>query len=88
MTQKLKGHNPLELVGEALTYMEIRMENDVSGNPIYVGYSKTPNLGTAVEQWFIVKITYDAVPSPTRYQLPDNGVSFSYAWDDRATLFA
>lgn len=88
MVQKLKSSNPLEIFLEGTSVLEARMENDGNGNPIYVGYAQNPNLGTAVEQWFIVKITYDGNNSPTRYQLPDNGVEFKYAWDDRATLFA
>lgn len=88
MTQRLKDKNPLSLFGEALTFMEIRMENDGNGNPIYVGYAKTPNLGTAVDEWFIVKITYDGNQAPTRYQLPDEGVVFKYVWEDRATYFS
>jgi len=87
MTQRLKDKNPLSLFGEALTFMEIRMENDGNGNPIFVGYAQTPNMGTAVAQWLIVKITYDGNQAPTRYQLPDNGVEFKYAWDLRATYF-
>ena len=87
MTQRFKSTNPLNVVLEATALLEIRMENDGNGNPIYVGYAQTPNLGTAVEQWFIVKITYDGNQAPTRYQLPDNGAEAKYAWDDRATLF-
>ena len=88
MTQRLYEKNPLHLFGEALTFMEIRMENDGNGNPIYVGYAQTPNLGTAVEEWFIVAIEYDGNQGPVRYRLPDAGVIFKYAWDNRATLFS
>ena len=87
MTQKIKGHNPLEVFAEALTFQEIRMENDANGNPIYIGYASEPELGTAVPSWFIVKITYDGNQSPTRYQLPSAGVLYKYVWDDRATYF-
>jgi predicted carbohydrate-binding protein with CBM5 and CBM33 domain len=63
------------------------MENDANGNPIYVGYNKTANAGTAVASWFIVKITYDANQSPTRQQLPSFGVQFIGIWDSRTTYF-
>jgi len=77
----------IEPRGDFSFFYESRMENDANGNPIYIGYAQEPNLGTAVEKWFIVKVTYDANQSPTRYRLPDSGVGFKYAWDDRATYF-
>lgn len=68
-------------------FMEMRMENDANGNPIFIGYNKTPNAGTDSETWFIVMITYDANQSPTYQQLPNRGVRFVYYWDDRAIYF-
>lgn len=88
MVQKLYDHNPLNVFLEGSAVLEIRMENDGNGNPIFVGFAQAPNLGTAVEQWFIVKIDYDGNSSPIRYRLPDSGVVFQYAWDDRSTYFA
>ena len=73
--------------GDVTDYLELRMENDANGNPIYIGYSKTANAGTAVACWFIRKITYDANQSPTHQQLPNAGIKFTYIWDSRATYF-
>jgi len=71
---------------DATTFLEMRMENNGDGNPIYIGYNKTPNAGTAVQSWFIIKITYSGT-SVVRKQLPTRGVVFKYAWDDRASIF-
>jgi hypothetical protein len=84
----VKDLSKIEPQGDFSFFYESRMENDANGNPIYIGYTQVPNSGTDVERWFIVKVTYDANQSPTRYQLPDAGVAFKYAWDDRATLFS
>lgn len=85
---KFRDYSLLELQGDVTNYMNLRMENDVNGNPVYVGYSTKGDGGTAAAIWFIVKITYDANQSPTRQQLPNAGVSFDYIWDDRATYFS
>lgn len=66
---------------------EKRFENDGNGNPIYIGYTPYPNHPTSSNNWFIVKITY-AGENITRYQLPDEGLKFSYSWDQRATYFS
>lgn len=87
MTQ-VKDLSKLEPNADFSFFYEQRMENDANGNPIFIGYAKTPNNGTANFDWFIVKVTYDANQSPTRYQLPDNGVGFRYDWDNRSTYFS
>lgn len=87
MVQKLKDSSLLDMVGDYSIFWEQRMENDGNGNPTYIGYSRKQNAATSAAEWFIVKLTYDGNDAPTRYQLPDNGVKFTYVWDDRATLF-
>ena len=77
----------LNVTSDFQRFMEMRMENDANGNPIYIGYNKTPNASTAADSWYIIKVTYDGNQSPTYQQLPLNGVRFAYAWDDRATYF-
>ena len=84
---EVKDLSKLTPVAEFSSFMEMRMENDANGNPIYIGYNKTPNAGTASASWFIVNVTYDANQSPTHQQLPNQGVRFIYVWDDRATYF-
>lgn len=66
---------------------EKRIENDGSGNPLYIGYNKQANASTAVESWFIIKNSYSG-GFLVRSQLPDDGAQFKYAWDDRATYFS
>ena len=65
---------------------EKRIENDGSGNPLYIGYNKEPNASTSTLGWFIIKNTYSGT-FLTRSQLPDDGPQFKYAWDSRATYF-
>lgn len=84
--QKIKDYSYVELIGDSSLFWEKRMENNVDGNPIYVGHNRSQNAPTSDESWFIVKIEYSGT-SPVRYQLPDAGPQFKYAWDDRATLF-
>ena len=87
MVQILNDYSNLNVNASATIFWEQRMENDNDGNPIYIGYSRRPGVATSNPEWFIVKITY-ASDSPTRQQLPDDGVKFTYTWDDRATYFS
>lgn len=84
---KIADFSFLNLRGDVTNFLELRMENDVNGNPIYIGYSQYANAATYAEVWFIVKVTYDANQSPTHQQLPNAGINFSYVWNDRATYF-
>jgi hypothetical protein len=65
---------------------ELRAENDLSGNAVYVGYAKGGS-ATSDSVWLIKKFTYDANDAITRSQIADNNLSFSFAWDDRASFF-
>lgn len=85
-TQKINDWSVVTLGGDFLDFLEKRMDNNVDGNPIYVGYNREPNAATTASTWLIVKITYSGT-APTRYQLPDDGPQFKYVWDDRATYF-
>lgn len=84
--QKIVDFSQLELKGMAEMYLEKRIENDGSGNPIYIGYNRTANAAQGSLSWFIVKITYSG-GFPTYYQLPNAGVQYKYSWTDRATYF-
>lgn len=66
--------------------LESRFENDVNGNPIYIGYTPVVNGDTSLPIWYIRKIIYDG-ENVIRTQLPDDGIKFSYIWDDRADYF-
>lgn len=88
MSMTVRELTNLLMVGDWTNFIEMRMENDGDGNPIYVGYTNVGNAPTDEPVWFITKYTYDANQSPTRQQMPDSGVQFIYVWDDRATYFA
>lgn len=69
--------------------MEIRCQNDASGNPIYIGRAKagTP---TSTAKWQISYHTWDANNSLTSKQWPENdegnaSTDYEFVWDDRAT---
>lgn len=82
----IKDFSQLQNRADTALFLEKRMEYS-GDNLIYVGYNRTANASTAATTWYIVKLTYSGA-NPTRYQLPDDGASFEYAWDDRATLFS
>lgn len=88
MTQKqqLKDWSIAELQGDLGMFLEKRMAYD-GDNLEYVGYNREPNASTSDSSWFIIKNTYSGT-NITRYQLPDDGPQFKYAWDDRATFFS
>jgi len=87
MVQKLKDFSIAELRGDLGLFLEKRMENDGSGNPIYIGYTREAGAATSDAVWFIVKVTYDGSGSPTYYALPNAGINFEYIWNSRATYF-
>lgn len=68
--------------------LETRIENNVSGQAIYVGKNLTPNALTSDPSWAIIKIIYDGSGFLIRTQLPDNGQGYLYVWDNRATYFS
>lgn len=84
--QRIGDFSVLQVKQDADTFWEKRIENNGSGQPIYIGYNKEPNASTSSESWFIVKNTYTAT-FLTRSQLPDDGAQFKYSWDSRATYF-
>jgi hypothetical protein len=71
---------------DALFEKEVRVENDGSGNPIYIGYAKGGS-ATSASVWLIKKFTYDGNSAVTRSQIANNNLTFSHIWDDRASLF-
>lgn len=86
--QKINDYSNANLAGDLFQFLEKRIENDGSGNPLYVGFTRTQNQSTAAEEWYIIKMSYDGGGFVDRVQLPDDGPQFKYAWDDRATLFS
>lgn len=69
--------------------MEIRCENDGSGNPVYIGRAK---LGVAEDddRWQISKHTWDGNDSLLTKKWPVNpetetSANYEFVWDDRAT---
>lgn len=66
---------------------ETRIENDSSGKILYVGLCPITRAPTDQPIWFIFKLSYDANGYIDYKQLPVNGGSFTYVWDDRITYF-
>jgi hypothetical protein len=69
--------------------MEIRCENDVNGNPIYIGRAK-PGVAESDDKWQIAFHTWDANQSLTSKQWPQNSegaasTDYEFVWDDRAS---
>ena len=90
MTSITNVFSPVERVQNTLgadDFFESRFENDGNDNPIYAAWSPVPNANTADGVWYVKKIIYDG-QAIVRVQLPDEGVKFSYVWDDRASLFS
>lgn len=88
MAQRIKDYSLLSMKGDIGLFFETRLENDASGNPLYVGYTNKVRAATSDSVWFIVKMGYDGNGFLDRKQLPDNGTKFTYSWDDRATYFS
>jgi len=69
------------------SFYETRIENDSAGNPLYVGRTPIPNGDPADTIWFITKLLYDGNVFLEHVQMPNDGLTFKYAWDQRATYF-
>lgn len=77
---------------EYITYnseVEIRCENDASGNPIYIGRAKS-GVSEGSLMWQISKQTWDASNSLLTKKWPQNSdgdasVNYEFSWTDRAT---
>lgn len=81
--------NPIEHISQYFSpedLLEGRFDNNADDNPIYIGYSPIPNADPALPVWYIQKITYDG-QAIIRKQIPDDGVKFAYAWNDRFDYF-
>jgi hypothetical protein len=65
---------------------EVRIENNSSGQPLYIGYTITPNAPTSDAVWFIKCINYTG-SYVSWVQLPNLGYGYLYVWDNRATYF-
>lgn len=77
----------LSNVLETNSLLETRLENDSSGNVLYIGYATTPGALTSASVWYIRKLSYDGNGFVDYIQLPSNGYGFLYSWDNRATYF-
>lgn len=87
--QSLQDTSHMPVAADAAMFWERRQELNGDGNPVYIGWNRTPNASTTALSWFIVKFTYTGTTptSFTRYQIPIPGVEFKYAWDSRANYF-
>lgn len=66
--------------------LESRFENDGNGNPIYIGYTLTPNASIDEPIWYIIKIVYD-LQNIVWKRIPEDGRKFAYIWSQRASYF-
>ena len=71
---------------DGLYLKEFIAENDVNGNPVYVGYAK-PGESVANPVWQIKKYTYDGNQAATNAEWANDNTSFKFVWNDRATYF-
>lgn len=67
---------------------EVRIENNGSGQAVYIGKSIIPNAPTDAFVWSLLKCTYDGSNFLVRKQLPTLEQGFKYTWDDRASAFS
>lgn len=86
MAVRLKDPSFLPLYFDADVVLEKVCENDVNGNPIYIGWAQ-PGTPYNSPNWLISKQTYDANSSLISQKLANNSASFAFAWTDRATYF-
>lgn len=77
----------LEAVLNSQDLYEVRVENNISGQPIYIGKNQTPSADTSENSWYVKKMTYDSNGFLDYVQLPVNGPGFTYSWDARSTYF-
>lgn len=78
----------LQGVSESQAFFETRIENDSSGNPLFIGWSLTPNAATTAAIWQIIKMSYDGGGYLSRSQIPDDGQKYGYVWNDRSSYFS
>ena len=64
-----------------------KLDNDGSGNAIYIAWTPVWDAATSDNVWFIKKNVYDGSGNLTDSLLPDEGRKFGYSYDDRATYF-
>lgn len=60
------------------------IENDGSGNPLYIGYAQPGSL-TSQNVWFIHRFQYSG-GFLVRRQFANGRLSYDQVWDDRAAL--
>lgn len=68
------------------TNHSMKMENDSSGNQIYIGWVTPGKWGsTALPIWRIMKQTFDANGNTTDITWPEGSPAFAFSWDSRAS---
>lgn len=61
------------------------IENDVAGNPIFMGRALLGSL-TSSQVWQIRQLTFDGANNLLRIRFANGSLEFNCKWDDRATL--
>lgn len=67
---------------------ETRIENNASGDPLFVGWSPIPNADPSEKVWYIQKMHFDLNGFINRVEQPESGTGFKYEWDNRANIFS
>lgn len=62
-----------------------RIDYDASSNAIYIGWAQA-GTATSLAKWRIVQNTYDGSNRFTGSGFPGGSPSFSFIWDNRASL--
>lgn len=62
-----------------------RIDYDTNSNAIYLGWAQ-PGTATSESKWRIVQNTYDGSNRFTGSAFPTASPSFSFIWDNRASL--
>jgi hypothetical protein len=63
----------------------VRIDYDINSNAIYQGWA-VPGTATSEAKWRIVQNTYDGSNRFTGSGFPSGSPSFTFVWDNRASL--
>jgi len=75
--------DPASIVRVHALHQDIEIENDGSGNPIYVGWA-IPGTGILESRWRICKLTYTAT-FVTAVNWASGTNEYKFVWNDRAS---
>lgn len=86
MTNKLLDLQFMGAAMQGLANLDMIVENNGLGNPLYVGYFK-PGAATSDPSFRIKKYSYDGNGYVILVETALNNSNLIHVWDDRATYF-